>query len=331
MLRIRSCCYIGLVRSKVVFKGKGIMKTKIFLRLMALTLIISVCLGVVPTLAATLTYSPGITKYELDRNRLVEANGVTISGEKLVFEAGGSVTFDVLLPFDTESIYFIYETITENTMFTVAIDGHSYPSTWFAGGSVNSNKISVTELCGSHTITLTAAKAVTVTSVNFRKVNEGYSEIDYVIPKGKDGALFVKEGSVFVTQAPKKYLKQEVEDDYTINIFAGKDCSFDLIEDDGITYAYKEGGYGVTHMDVKDGGAKGFTLTIGKRVVPGGQDIELSEITDFAVKVYATQKPSKVTIGAENVAFSYDEETKIASFSITKEQREKEVVCDVVF
>jgi len=39
-----------------------------------------------------------------------------------VFEASGSITFDVLLPFDVEWIYFTYETISESIMFTITTD-----------------------------------------------------------------------------------------------------------------------------------------------------------------------------------------------------------------
>ncbi|MBR2499812.1 MAG: DUF1565 domain-containing protein, partial [Clostridia bacterium] len=148
------------------------MKNRILTKLLALMITIIMCFSTVPALAIS---SPGITKFELDRSGLIESNGASLSDDKLVFEAGGSITFDVLLPFDTESIYFTYETITENTMFTIATDENSY-TTWFAVGDVNTNKVVVTEVYGSNTITFTAAKAVTVTGVNFRKIDENYSE-----------------------------------------------------------------------------------------------------------------------------------------------------------
>ena len=162
-------------------------------------------------------------------------------------------------------------------------------------------------------------------------VYDGDCEIDYNIPEGKGGALFIKEGSVFVTQAPKKYLMKKEKGNYTINIFAGKDCSFDFIEDDGITYDYKEGGYAVTPITVTDSKEDGFTLNIGKRTVANGADIELDELTGFEVKIYASNGLSKVTLCGKEVAFSYDAETKIASFNIAKEERVENVSFNVKF
>lgn len=105
-----------------------------------------------------------------------------------------------------------------------------------------------------------------------------------------------------------------------------------FIEDDGITYAYKEGAYGLTRMALTNSSDKGFTLTVDERIVPGGQDIELPEITDFAVKVYASEKPQSVLIGSNETDFSYDDKERTLCFTITKEERmASKVVCEVKF
>jgi len=158
----------------------------------------------------------------------------------------------------------------------------------------------------------------------------GGCTMDYAVPKGKGGALFVRDGSIFVTQPPKDYLTEEEPEQYTVNIFPGRDCAFRFVQDDGITHAYADGDYGCTEMTVTDSTEHGFTLTVGERIIPSGNKIELPEVTDLLVKIYGAEKPIAVSACGEQVASIYDEETHVASFVITKEQRlSGAVVCKV--
>ncbi len=148
------------------------MKTKIFFRIIAMVLTLFMCFSTLPVWADI--YSPGPTEYELDKSLLLESNEVTISEGKLILSAGGSVKFDLLLPFVSDSLTITYEAITKDTALSIATDEHSYSTTLLA--SATTNTVAITELLGSNTITLTANGAVTITSVLFNKINENYSD-----------------------------------------------------------------------------------------------------------------------------------------------------------
>lgn len=152
-------------------------------------------------------------------------------------------------------------------------------------------------------------------------IYEGGRELDYTIPKGKGGALFVREGSVFVTQTPKDYLTEEEPDQYLVNVFPGRACTFRLIEDDGISYDYINGGYGCTTISVTDSTQEGFTLTVGEREVSCSKAIQLPEITCLTIKIHGTHQPAVVTVCGEKTACIYDREQRTACFTVTMEQR----------
>ena len=70
--------------------------------LIAFVLVLCLCTAAVPAFANG--PSPGITAYELDRRGLLEQNGARTENNHLVFDAGGSLKFDLLLPFDSEEL-----------------------------------------------------------------------------------------------------------------------------------------------------------------------------------------------------------------------------------
>lgn len=161
-------------------------------------------------------------------------------------------------------------------------------------------------------------------------VYEGGSRMEYKAPKGKGGALLMKEGSVVVTQPPKDFLDDANAEMFIINVFPGNSCEFDMFEDDGESYDYLDGGYGVTKISVSDVTEKGFTINISKREIPGAKDISLEEITDFEVKIFAVNKPCAVTVNSGKVAFEYNEEAKMLTFVVAKAQREAgDVACAI--
>ena len=152
------------------------MRTEAFIRIISIILIVFIFFGAIPSFAAI--YSPGPISYELDRNNLLDSNNVSLSENKIVFSADGSIQFDLILPFDSDSVTFIYETVSENVILSIVTDKHSYTTTLESNSNIKT--ISITELYGSNTITFTVDKAVTVTSINFGKVNEKYNEINSV-------------------------------------------------------------------------------------------------------------------------------------------------------
>lgn len=80
----------------------------------------------------------------------------------------------------------------------------------------------------------------------------GGKTIDYVLPQGKGGALFVKAGSILVKQEPMRHVDEAFPEAYEIHVYPGGDASFDLIEDDGITYDYEKGYFFSTKIETKE-------------------------------------------------------------------------------
>lgn len=133
-------------------------------------------------------------------------------------------------------------------------------------------------------------------------IYEGNQQIEYIPPKGKGGALFVKEGSVFVTQKPKKCITDNVPDNYQIRVFPGNDCSFSLIDDDGETFEYLDGKIHETEISLKHTDS-GFNLSIQVKC----DNYKRQNENTFDIIVYMQSKPSSVLCNSEEISFEYNE------------------------
>jgi len=74
--------------------------------------------------------------------------------------------------------------------------------------------------------------------------------------------VYVREGSIIPMGPEIEYTAQDQDGSLYIQVYAGKDGSFTLYEDDGLTYAYEKGAYANIPMKWDD---KARTLTIGAR------------------------------------------------------------------
>ena len=74
--------------------------------------------------------------------------------------------------------------------------------------------------------------------------------------------VFVREGSIIPSGPDKQYFAEKASDPITLYIYTGANASFNLYEDDGLTYDYERGAF--THIPItwNEGNR---TLTIGKR------------------------------------------------------------------
>lgn len=149
------------------------------------------------------------------------------------------------------------------------------------------------------------------------KVYEG--DVKYEIPDGMGGALLVREGSVFVTMKPQKYILEK-QHDYIINVYPGADGEFTLYEDDGFTFDYEKGIYAETLIKMTDSSDGGFTLTVCKRSgdFPGRPDNghdgamnsipeikRMQPVNDMTVKING-KKPTAVLLDENEIDFEYD-------------------------
>ena len=83
---------------------------------------------------------------------------------------------------------------------------------------------------------------------------------DYSVPEGKGGGLFVRPGAIVPLGPVRQYVDQEVDDEtLTLLVVAGGESTFELYEDDGISFEHEKGAYAVTTFTVKDDGK---TMTI---------------------------------------------------------------------
>ena len=74
--------------------------------------------------------------------------------------------------------------------------------------------------------------------------------------------VYVRAGSIVPMGPDIEYTAQEQDGSLHIQVYGGKDGSFTLYEDDGLTYAYEKGDYSNIPMEWDD---KDRTLTIGAR------------------------------------------------------------------
>lgn len=147
---------------------------------------------------------------------------------------------------------------------------------------------------------------------------EGGRDIEYAIPEGKGGALFVREGSVFVTMKPQKYVLEK-RHDYVVKVYPGADDTFTLYEDDGMTFDYQNGGFAKTEVRMENTSEEGFDLVIRKREgrfegrPDNGHDLVHNSIpkingiepsNDITIELHAV--PASVTADGEPVDFELD-------------------------
>lgn len=149
---------------------------------------------------------------------------------------------------------------------------------------------------------------------------KGGCVIDYQIPEGRGGALFVRAGSVVCEMEPQEYIEKVDPDNYILGIYPGADCEFTLVEDDGYTYDYVEGKCADTVIRIDNSAETSFDLVICKRTgeFAGRAKREgdaykesdpeihgMKKVTSFTARVKNTEVKS-VVLDGQTVEFSYD-------------------------
>ncbi len=182
-----------------------------------------------------------------------------------------------------------------------------------------------------------------------KEIYEGGQTVNYNIPSGKAGALLVKEGSVFVTQEPMKYLCEKNPEFYYLNVFPGRDATFTLVEDDGITYNYLKGEMAETKISIKNSKEESFDLEVLKRVGEfkgSAADYDFDKITmsendpsnipsmpdvvDFKVRIYYDKEIESISLSGEKIEFT--KEDKGFFFVIDKKlHKEKDITYNITF
>ncbi|NLE13738.1 MAG: glycoside hydrolase family 31 protein [Clostridiales bacterium] len=174
------------------------------------------------------------------------------------------------------------------------------------------------------------------------KTYEGGGEsFTYDPPKNKGGALMVRDGGIVVTQPWAPYLTHHDPTHYDVHIFPGNaQGEFILCEDDGETYAYKNGEVAKTRFTLS-----GDILTVSERTgsytcVAEKQHMEENQesvavtetrnqmpgLVPLYVKVHNPDGITGVTLNGEAVEFTLED--GCVCFTIPVSLHEKgEVVC----
>lgn len=140
------------------------------------------------------------------------------------------------------------------------------------------------------------------------EIHSGKQYLNVVCPLD-EMPIFVREGAIIPTQKAVNYIGEETIDTITLDIYPHKTSSFDLYDDDGISTAYQNGEYAITHIgSVRDKGVVTIDIKTpeGKYKVPE---------RSYRVRVRAAKKPASVEINGKKAAVQYDEEKKILTVS----------------
>lgn len=148
------------------------------------------------------------------------------------------------------------------------------------------------------------------------RVYEGGCDFDYDIPEGRGGALFVKAGSVIATMEPQPYIEKAEPENYFLNVYPGGESVFTLVEDDGYTYDYENGGAAKTKIslsgsdktctlsiDPREGSYTGRAKREGDAYKESDPEIRgMGDVTGFTAVIHAAEVES-VTLDGKEVAF----------------------------
>ncbi len=114
--------------------------------------------------------------------------------------------------------------------------------------------------------------------------------------------LLVRRGAVIPEREYAPSIEAGSNEILTLNVYPGADCSFTLIEDDGLSSDYLEGKYAST--EIKGAALKdGFTVTV--EPVRGWYD-GMSGERSWKLKIHSDKIPRDIRINGRRVHFKYD-------------------------
>lgn len=113
--------------------------------------------------------------------------------------------------------------------------------------------------------------------------------------------VYVREGSILPCGPELQYTFEKPADPLTLYVYAGRDASFELYEDEGTNYNYEKGAYTVIPVHYDE---TGKTLRIGKRT--GSFEGMLRERTFRVVRITSDQPAGFLSEGREVKTIHYD-------------------------
>ena len=139
--------------------------------------------------------------------------------------------------------------------------------------------------------------------------------------------LLVREGAIIPERQYAPSIAKGTNDTLTLNVYPGADRLFRLVEDDGLSNDYLEGGFSVTEissMVTKNG------ISVTVNPVSGGYEgMPGSRILKLVIHS-ATVKPSLVTVNGRRVPFEHNQATMQTTIPFFRTDRRKSTVVSIM-
>lgn len=139
--------------------------------------------------------------------------------------------------------------------------------------------------------------------------------------------LFVKQGSIIPMRNYASSVEKGNNNTLTLQVYPGRDGSFNLLEDDGTSNDYLNGYYASTAIELKNSANK-FTLNINP-INGSYKGITLSR--KWILKIHCNETPKKIMLNTQNMNFSYDKTNKVAIVETSKRLVKQLQVFEVKF
>ncbi|HPZ09099.1 MAG TPA: glycoside hydrolase family 31 protein [Candidatus Eremiobacteraeota bacterium] len=131
-------------------------------------------------------------------------------------------------------------------------------------------------------------------SLRDKKIYEGKEWIVIEVPISEI-PVFIREGGIIPLQVSQNYVGEKEITEYEFKIFPGEYSTYDLYEDDGISFKYKEGIYSITEIEVKKAEHR-VEISVTKPY----KKYE-SKKKDYFFEVYDIKEPSEVTLSGKTL------------------------------
>jgi len=118
--------------------------------------------------------------------------------------------------------------------------------------------------------------------------------------------LFIKEGGIIPLQDWQNYVGEKEITEYEYRIFPAELSSYELYEDDGISYNYRDGVYSVTKIEVKK--EVSGSLDISYKKTFNGYE---SRVKNLLFRIYDREEPSEISLSGRTLK-RYNSEEELA-------------------
>lgn len=133
------------------------------------------------------------------------------------------------------------------------------------------------------------------------KVYEGGAVVKPEIPDDRGGFLFVRGGAIIPTDVPRQHTNPGDTENIILELYPHGVSYYDFYEDDGMTLEYNDGKRAVTRISMAEADGR-CDIGIGERE---GEFEGIGKRT-YTARIFAENKPKKITVGGRSVEFEYD-------------------------